>query len=131
MMTCHGQGIVCFSSLLLPLAIPIAVLQQDQYRVQLFDGGFQFADGVGGQFLRRGQFVGVFETFVFEPLEAVEFEVAGLDVGQGEAAPAVAAEVALLGRRVLLFAFGLAVGVGRSTSRIRRSARATAGGLSW
>ena len=40
---------------------PVPILQQRQHRVQFLDRAFQFADRVGGQFLGRRQFVGVFQ----------------------------------------------------------------------
>ena len=58
-------------------------------RVQLLDRAFQLRDGVGRQFLGLRQVVRVFERFFLEPFEAVELEVAGLDVGNGERTPAV------------------------------------------
>ena len=57
-----------------------ASLQHHEHRVQLLDRPFQLRDRVRRQFLGLGQFVGVFERFVLEPLEAVELVVALLDL---------------------------------------------------
>ncbi len=69
---------------LMSCSAPATVFEQGQDSIQVFDCGFQFADGVGGKFLGRRQFVGVFQAVVFEPFEAVEFEIAGFNIRDGE-----------------------------------------------
>lgn len=84
---------------------PIPILQQRQHRVQFFDRAFQLADRIRGQILRRRQFVGVFKGLVLQPFEAVQLEVPLFDFRKGKAAPAVAAQVALV-RQLQTFSVG-------------------------
>ena len=86
---------------------------------------FKLRDRVGREFLRLGQFVGILDRFVLEPLEAVELELAFLDLADMEAAPSIFLRVARL-------TLGAAVGIARrSIARTRRSAPAQAVGPSW
>src|SRR5437867_1359363 len=61
------------------------VLKQCEDSVQFLDRPFQLPNRIRRQFLRRRQFVGIFQTVVLEPLEAVELEVTGLYVRNREA----------------------------------------------
>jgi hypothetical protein len=62
---------------------------QRQHLAEVADGALQFLDGITGQILRLGQIVGVVEGLFFQPLEAVELELALFHLADWEAAPAV------------------------------------------
>src|SRR5690348_8365404 len=71
------------------LAVAGAVLQHAQHGVETCGRGLQLGERVGNQLLGLGKLVGVVERVLLEPLEAVEFVAALLDLADVESMPAV------------------------------------------